>query len=114
MIDRIPYTYRIYCIPENKYYYGLRYGKGCHPDDLWVTYFTSSHIIEEKIQLYGAESFLYEVRKIFDCTIKAADWEKKVNSFTRKWDNYYNENASRAVSVESCAKGSPSFWLNVS
>ena len=41
------YTYLIGWTKYNIQYYGVRYAKGCHPDDLWKTYFTSSKYVKE-------------------------------------------------------------------
>lgn len=94
-MNRIPYTYCITHKPSGKRYYGSRYGKNCHPSDLWVNYFTSSKIVKNLIALDGAESFDYEVRRVFDNAKDAVKWEHKVlvrlgiprNS---KWLNRYS------------------------
>src|ERR1700744_439556 len=74
----IPYTYLVYCKPTNQYYYGVRFAKGCHPSDLWITYFTSSKYIKLLIKKHGKDAFLFEVRKIFPNKEKAVVWEEKV------------------------------------
>lgn len=38
-----PYTYLIGWSKHNIWYYGKRTAKNCHPNDFWVTYFTSSN-----------------------------------------------------------------------
>ena len=49
-MDRTPYTYLIGWSNLNKFYYGVRYGKGCHPSDLWVKYFGSRNAeVKQKI-----------------------------------------------------------------
>jgi len=73
----IPFTYLIYCRPLKKYYYGVRFAKGCKPSDLWNIYFTSSSYVKEIIKEYGKESFDVEVRKIFKDVISAKNWESK-------------------------------------
>lgn len=92
MDDRIPYTYHLYHKPTDKHYYGSRFGKGCHPSDLWVKYFTSSPIIKNLIKTYGKDSFIVKVRKIFDCPIKCQKYENKVLKrlgvpYNKKWYN---------------------------
>lgn len=77
-MTHIPYTYIIKCIPTQQYYYGVRYAKNCHPDDLWATYFTSSLYVKKLIQEYGKQSFQYEVRKTFTNIHKARKWEERV------------------------------------
>jgi hypothetical protein len=73
-----PFTYLIKHIPTGKVYYGLRYAKKCHPSDLWTTYFTSSYDVEKLIEKDGKDAFLFEVRKTFNDTKKAIEWEKRV------------------------------------
>jgi hypothetical protein len=88
-----PYTYLIGWSRLNTWYYGVRYARksqclyesGCHPDELWVTYFTSSEYVKEFREKYG-EPDIIQVRKVFDCDkfskdclAKMADkWEKTV------------------------------------
>ena len=75
----IPFTYLIHFIPENLYYYGVKYSKECHPDDLWTSYFTSSKTIHRLIELYGKEAFEFKVRKTFPNNPHAAiKWESKI------------------------------------
>lgn len=76
--DRTPYTYLIGWSALNKWYYGVRYGKYCHPVDLWTTYFTSSPIISIFREKYG-EPDVIQIRKIFNDPIKARLWEDKVH-----------------------------------
>lgn len=73
-----PYTYLITHIPTGKVYYGLRFARGCHPSDLWVTYFTSSKDIHKMIKEYGKDSFVSEIRKTFDNPRAAIKWELTV------------------------------------
>jgi hypothetical protein len=74
----IPYTYLIKCIPTGEVYYGVRYARGCNPSELWKTYFTSSKHVATRIQLFGKESFLHEIRKVFETGNKARLWEDQV------------------------------------
>jgi hypothetical protein len=78
MIESIPFTYLLKHIPTNKYYYGVRYKKGCHPKDLWTKYFTSSKKVKGLIKRYGKKSFIFEIRKIFKNPNQAINWENKV------------------------------------
>lgn len=72
-----PYTYLIGWSKLNVYYYGVRFSKGCSPDDLWKTYFTSSkHVSNFRKQ--NGEPDIISIRKIFDCADKARLWEHKV------------------------------------
>jgi len=78
MIKTIPFTYLIKHIPTNKYYYGVRFKKSCHPNDLWTKYFTSSKKVKGLIKKYGKKSFIFEIRKIFKTPQEALNWEHKV------------------------------------
>lgn len=77
-MDRIPYTYLLIHKPTKSYYYGVRYAKGCHPNDLWVSYFTSSRHVRGLINKYGEDSFECQVRRVFDNVDSARRWESKV------------------------------------
>lgn len=74
----IPYTYYLINDVTKEKYYGVRYGKDCNPNDLWVTYFSSSKYVKRLIKLYGADSFNYEVRRTFDTAEEARNWEERV------------------------------------
>lgn len=52
-IERTPYTYILEWTAQNKRYIGARWGAGCHPDDLWTEYFTSSRYVHEFVQKHG-------------------------------------------------------------
>lgn len=77
MTTNQPYTYLIGWSILDKWYYGVQYGKGCHPDKLWNPYKTSSHIVAEFIDEYG-EPDVIEVRKLHSSAKKALAWEEKV------------------------------------
>jgi hypothetical protein len=72
-----PFTYCITFIPTGKRYYGVRYAKDCHPEQLWTTYFTSSVTIADLIKEHGKESFTSQVRKTFITAKQARSWETK-------------------------------------
>ena len=78
MLKNIPFTYLLKHIPTNKYYYGVRFKKGCHPNDLWTKYFTSSKKVKGLIKRYGKKSFIFEIRKTFKTPQQAINWENKV------------------------------------
>jgi len=78
MLKNIPFTYLLKHIPTNKYYYGVRFKKNCHPNDLWTKYFTSSKKVKGLIKKYGKKSFIFEIRKTFKTTQEAINWENKV------------------------------------
>lgn len=81
-----PYTYLIGWSSHNKFYYGVRYATktkclpnfdGCHPNDLWKSYFTSSKHVHEFREKYG-EPDIVQVRRIFEDKESAIAWEEKV------------------------------------
>lgn len=80
-----PYTYLIGWSNNQRYYYGVRYAtkskclyeNGCHPDDLWVTYFGSSKIVDSCRAKHG-EPDIVTVRRVFDSVDAARLWESKV------------------------------------
>lgn len=101
----IPYTYRVIHIPSGKWYYGVRYGEGCHPDDLWVKYFTSSDKVRELIKRDGEESFRTEIRQIFETPAEAIDWESRVLKRILGWSQCLNESRFPAVTPEARTRG---------
>lgn len=72
-----PYTYHIAWTSIDKHYYGVRYAKGCNPNDLWSSYFTSSKEVKKYRELYG-EPDVIEVRKVFTDAYSAKSWECRV------------------------------------
>jgi hypothetical protein len=74
----IPFTYLVKHVPTNRYYYGVKFGKKCHPYDLWTKYFTSSKKVKGLIRRYGKKSFQFEIRKTFKTAQQAMAWEFKV------------------------------------
>lgn len=73
----VPYTYLIGWSERNIWYYGVRYSKKCKPSDLFVSYFTSSKLVEKLRAELGPPNII-QVRKIFSCPRLARDWEIKV------------------------------------
>jgi len=53
--ETVPYTYLIVwtSLKEKIWYYGSRSKIGCHPDDFWVKYFTSSKYVKELREKLG-------------------------------------------------------------
>lgn len=80
-----PYTYLLVWTEQNKAYYGARYARttrclyesGCHPDDLLVTYNTSSKPVHDMISKYGMPD-IKQVRKTFSTADDCIAWESKV------------------------------------
>jgi NUMOD3 motif-containing protein len=81
-IQRTPYTYILEWTAQNKRYIGARWAKGCHPDDLWQEYFTSSAYVKEFIALHGAPDVIL-IDKIFSSPEEAMAREMEL---LRKYD----------------------------
>lgn len=73
-----PFSYHLYHRPTNRHYYGIRFARGCHPNQLWTTYFSSSKVIKKLIEEYGTDSFEVSVRRTFHTANAALTWEHKV------------------------------------
>ena len=72
-----PYCYLIGWSKQNKFYYGVRYGAGVSPEDLWVKYFTSSKHVKAFRELHGDPDII-QIRKTFIDESSATTWEMKV------------------------------------
>ena len=57
------YTYYLKNKITGEKYYGVRYANGCNPTELWVTYFSSSKRVAQRIREHGRDSFVFEVRR---------------------------------------------------
>lgn len=75
--DWMPYTYLVGWPEHNRWYYGVRYARNCHPRDLWHGYFTSSRSVNEFAKIHG-EPIIKEIRKTFDSSVTARAWENRV------------------------------------
>jgi hypothetical protein len=103
-MDRTPYTYLIGWSHLNLWYYGVKYAVGCHPDQLWVSYFTSSKYVAETRAEHG-EPDIVEIRKVFDDTKSARYWE---NTVLRRLkvvydDKWLNKTDNKSISPECCS-----------
>ncbi len=93
--DRTPFTYYLEHKLTKRKYYGRRTRKGCKPEDLWVTYFSSSRLINQIIKEEGADIFAVKVARIFqsadDCILHEQKFLKKVNAAKNPaWFNQHN------------------------
>ena len=96
-----PYTYLIGWSKLNKWYYGSRYAtkdkclyeSGCHPDDLWETYHTSSDLVTSFREEHG-EPDVIEIRKTFSNADDAKAWEHRILQRMNvvKNDKWINDN----------------------
>lgn len=73
----IPFTYHIAWTEHNLHYYGVRYAAGCHPDNLWNPYKTSSKVVKALLESIG-DPDIREVRKEFKTQEEAIKWETRV------------------------------------
>lgn len=101
IIYHIPYTYLIKFKPTGQVYYGVRYAKKCHPNDLWSSYFTSSKHIHLLIEEHGKDAFEYEIRKTFNDANAARVWESKVLQRLNvvHSDNWLNKTDNKSVTL---------------
>jgi hypothetical protein len=96
-----PFTYLIGWKKYNIWYYGVRYANNCSPSDLWVTYFTSSNLVNEARLKFG-EPDIIQVRKTFNDPHKAKLWESKVlkKMSAVKDDRFLNANDRMAPPIQ--------------
>lgn len=100
------YTYLIGWSNLNKFYYGVRFSKNCRPEDLWVSYFTSSKHVKEFVKQYGDPDII-KIRKIFENNNQARLWEEKVlkKMDVIKDDKWLNKTNNKSIDPECAAKG---------
>lgn len=95
----IPYTYHLYNKVTKQHYYGARYAKNCHPNDLWKTYFSSSPKVKRLREQYGDDSFIAKVKRTFNTAKEAVEHEAKMlnrlNAIHRK--DFINRNVLGAI-----------------
>jgi len=96
-----PYTYLIKWSKTNIKYYGVRYGKNCHPNDLFTTYFTSSTHVKKYIVENGLPDIV-QIRKIFigeNSAKRSVEWEHRVLKRTRApyRTDYLNKTDNKSI-----------------
>lgn len=77
----LPFTYLLLFKPTGQVYYGAKYSSikdQAHPDKLWRSYFSSSGVVKALMKEHGPDSFLFEVRQVFNTAQEAKDWETRV------------------------------------
>jgi hypothetical protein len=94
-----PYTYRIAWTGPGLSYYGVRYAVGCNPQDFWKSYYTSSKVVCQLRDELGDPDVI-EIRKVFDNSEQAIEWESKVLRRLRvrtneSWINHHANEAPR-------------------
>jgi hypothetical protein len=113
-----PFTYYLYHKPTGKKYYGVRTARGCHPNDLWNTYFSSSELVKQLILEYGEDSFDFQIRKTFKNKRDALLWERKVliklkASMSDDWLNRNNGGGAGSHTEETrekISKNNAKYW----
>lgn len=75
-IDRTPYTYFIRWNDLDLNYYGRRTAKGCHPNELFISYFSSSDLVKEIIDEYGYPDHII-VHRVFSDVQSCIEQEEK-------------------------------------
>lgn len=100
----LPYTYLVGWSYLDKWYYGCRFARGCHPSDLLNPYATSSRRVKEFIKLHG-EPDVVEIRNVFDDSSSARMWEHRVLKRLKvvQQDKWLNETDNKSISLEKCA-----------
>lgn len=71
------YTYLIGWKSLDKWYYGVRMARNCHPNELMETYFTSSSAVHSLIESFGKPDVIM-IRKEFKSADVAYNWESRV------------------------------------
>ena len=94
----MPYTYLIGWSTLDKWYYGVRYSKLSHPNELWKTYFTSSKHVKQFRELHGEPDIL-EIRRLFESKESAINWESGVLTKLNVIDNdkWLNKTNNKAI-----------------
>ena len=109
-----PYTYLIGWSEHQIYYYGVRFAKNCHPNDLWKSYYTSSKRVKEFRKEHG-EPDIIQIRKKFKCPEKAKLWEgnvlKKMNVKHRQ--DFLNITDTNNIVSKAMSDGLKSHWANL-
>lgn len=86
-----PYTYLIGWTNLETYYYGRRTAQGCHPQDLWSDYFTSSNTVHQFVIDHG-EPDLIQVRQVYDSDLPL---EHRISQCVC-WENKFLEKVNAA------------------
>ena len=79
-----PYIYKLTFIPDGRIYIGSRANSsGCHPDEFWVKYFTSSKYIKELRESHGDSTAVwgFEILEVVNNYETLKDVHKRENKF---------------------------------
>lgn len=112
-MNNIPYTYLIGWPEHNKWYYGVRFAKNCNPNDLWVTYKTSSKYVASFVNDYGDPTVIL-VRKTFTAITAARNWEEKVLRRLKviTEDKWLNKSTVKAIDPACVPRGENHWTVN--
>ena len=94
----VPYIYWLKNKTTGLKYIGVQYGKRCHPNNFWVTYFTSSTGVKSLIKLYGKEDFIFKILHRFENSNQAIEKEHKYLKIAVKRKDYINRYVHKAPS----------------
>lgn len=103
----ICYTYLLGWTRLKKYYYGVRYGRNCHPRDLGNSYKSSSKLVKLLWEDEGCPDIIL-IHKVFGTDKdRAISYEKRALEELKvlESDNWLNRNIGGAVCIEDCLKG---------
>jgi len=102
-----PYVYLLGWSCLNTWYVGVRharsynclYESGCHPDELWETYFTSSKYVKQFCQENGDPDIKIILKKFPGNARLALDWESNfINSFSlHKNSHFLNKTNNQGI-----------------
>jgi hypothetical protein len=103
--NHTPYTYFLRWSSTGAWYYGVRFAKACHPNDLWTSYFTSSKRVRQYVQEHGNPDIIL-IRRVFDSVKKARTWEhvvlKRLNAVKRS--DSLNQTDNFAICPYACGR----------
>jgi len=106
----LPYTYLIGWSKLDLYYYGRRTAAGCHPSDLFESYFTSSDEVESYLSEHGPPDIV-RIRRTFDTVEECCRWECTV---LRRLDAKNNDRFLNKTNGDSewIYSGIDAVWMN--
>ena len=71
-------------------YIGAKYSKDADPNTFWKTYFTSSKMIKNLIEVYGYSDFEFKILKTFDNKFETLKYEKRLLNIAALREDYLN------------------------
>jgi len=106
IVEHKPYVYEVIDKVTGKYYVGSRTAKGCHPEELGISYFTSSKVVsaifkldpnrfEKRILVSGDTDYVVKVESDI---LRFRDSKNDVNSYNI-WNGAHGFNPVKAAEV---------------